>query len=77
MMRELIETFRKPSAEVLAQRELEEARRQLLAAHSAMEYYQSMVSYHTGRIERLEAQGHSYCTSRRESQQITNSQALQ
>jgi len=47
--------FRKPSAAMLAQAELEEAQRQLLAAQSAAEYAQRMASYHEARIKRLKA----------------------
>jgi hypothetical protein len=46
--------FAKPSADVLAVVELEEARRQLLAAQSALEYAASMVDYNTNRVARLE-----------------------
>jgi putative NIF3 family GTP cyclohydrolase 1 type 2 len=45
--------FRVPSAETLAAQELEEAKRQLLAAHTALDYAQSMVEYRTRQIERL------------------------
>ena len=54
MFKELIQTFRKPSAEIIAQAELEEARRQLLAAQSGSEYAKALVLYHTQRIERLQ-----------------------
>lgn len=47
--------FTKPSARSLAQIELEEARRQLLAAQTAKEYAESMANYHSTRISRLEA----------------------
>jgi hypothetical protein len=53
MLKDLIEMFRKPSAKVLAQRELEEAQRQLLQAQSAQEWAASQVTYHTTRIARL------------------------
>ena len=42
------------SPEVLAARELDEARRQLLQAQSAEEYAHSMAAYHQARIARLE-----------------------
>ena len=45
--------FATPSAEVLALRELEAARRSLLEAQSAREYADSMVKYHDARIARL------------------------
>ena len=38
---------------MLAQRELEQARRQLLEAESAAEYAEAMSVYHRTRIERL------------------------
>ena len=46
--------FRPASPEVLAARELDEARRQLLAAESAAEYADAMCVYHEARIERLQ-----------------------
>lgn len=55
MFRELIETFSKPSAKSLAQRELEEAQRQLLAANTAAEYAIRLGQYHNDRIKRLKA----------------------
>ena len=51
----LLGAYRTPSAATLAQRELEESRRQLLAAHSASEYYAAMVQVHRTRIARLTA----------------------
>ena len=42
-----------PPAQVLAVQELEEAKRQLLAALSAQEYAASMVQYNTSRVNRL------------------------
>ena len=42
-----------PSAEVLALRELEEAKRRLLQAQSGREYAASMCKYHEDRIKRL------------------------
>ena len=55
MIKQLIETFRKPSAAVLAQHELENAQRSLLEAHSAVEYSKSMVTYNESRVARLSA----------------------
>lgn len=46
--------FRPASPEVLAARELDDARRQLLQAQSAEEYAHSMAAYHQRRIARLE-----------------------
>lgn len=45
--------FYKPSAEVLARLELEDAKRALLEAQSGMEYAKAMVMYRTEQIERL------------------------
>lgn len=53
MFKELLETFRKPSAKVLAQAELEEAQRQLLIAQSSAEYATRASDYHLDRIKRL------------------------
>ena len=39
----------------LMQRELDQAHRSLLEAHSAREYAESMVAYHQARIARLSA----------------------
>ena len=46
--------FTKPSADVLALVELEDARRQLLMWRGALEYAASMVDYNTKRVARLE-----------------------
>ena len=46
--------FRPAPAQVLAARELDDARRQLLQAQSAEEYAHSMAAYHQARISRLE-----------------------
>lgn len=54
MIKELIQTFRKPSAEIIAQAELEEARRQLLAAQSASEYANGIILYRKTQITRLQ-----------------------
>ena len=45
--------FVKPSAEVLAQIEYDDARRELLQAQSTLELYESYVTYHQQRIARL------------------------
>ncbi len=55
MIKQFIETFRKPSAKSLAQRELEEARRELLQANTAAEYALRLSQYHGDRIKRLTA----------------------
>ena len=44
-----------PSADVMAQRELEEARRELLEAQTAHEWAKSRVDFNLSRIRRLEA----------------------
>lgn len=54
-MKEILDLFRKPSAKVIAQRELEEAQRQLLQAQTAAEYAARLAQYHTDRIRRLSA----------------------
>lgn len=53
MIKEFIQNFRNPSAAILAQRELEEAQRQLLSAQSGAEYAKALVLYNSQRIERL------------------------
>ncbi len=45
--------FAAPSAEVIALKELEDAKRALLEAHTGREYAASMVTYHESRIRRL------------------------
>lgn len=52
-LREIIDLFRPPRAEVLAERELEDARRKLLEAMSGLEYANAMVEYHRSRVQRL------------------------
>lgn len=47
--------FRKPAPRDLAQRELEDAQRELLAAQSSAEYARRVAEYHTDRIKRLTA----------------------
>ena len=47
------EMFRTPTADELAKREYDEARRQLLVSQSAAEYHQSMIEYHIKRLLRL------------------------
>jgi hypothetical protein len=42
-----------PSPEVIALRELEESRRELLAAYNQQEYATKMVEFHKGKIKRL------------------------
>ncbi|MDP2263255.1 MAG: hypothetical protein Q8K24_08865 [Hydrogenophaga sp.] len=52
-MKKLLDMFRKPSAMRLAQAELEDAERELLAARSAREYAAAIVSYQEQRVARL------------------------
>lgn len=54
-MEELKALWRKPSPAILAARELDDARRELLAAQSAAEYADAMVVFHQARIDRLSA----------------------
>lgn len=49
----VLNPFRKPSPEMMATQELEDARRALLEAQTGMEYAKAMVSYRTEQIERL------------------------
>ena len=53
MLKKITSLFRAPSAEALAIRELDEAKRELLVAVRHAEYYASMVRYHQTRISRL------------------------
>jgi hypothetical protein len=53
MIEKLKEFFRTPDANALAQRELEEARRELLRSMSAQDYFNRIVQYHEDRIKRL------------------------
>lgn len=55
MIKEFLETFRRPSARTLAVRELEEAQRQQLSALSAAEYAKNLAIYQAERIKRLTA----------------------
>lgn len=45
--------FKTPTADELAKREYDEARRELLMSQSAAEYHQSMIEYHIKRLLRL------------------------
>ena len=54
----LKKVYTTPSAETIALRELEEAKRQLLEAQSGREYADSMCKYHEARIKRLTAYLH-------------------
>jgi hypothetical protein len=62
MIRELVNwvknAYTTPTAESLALRELEEAKRRLLEAQTAREYAESMCKYREAQIERLTAYLH-------------------
>jgi len=51
----VLDVFRKPTAQQIAERDLEEARRQLLKAQSHAEYWRRMADYYSDTIKRLEA----------------------
>lgn len=51
----LTKLFRKPCAEELAQRELDESRRSLLEAERYRDYYGKMCEFHQSRIRSLQA----------------------
>jgi len=53
MLDQLKRMFKTPTADQLAQREYDEARRELLLSQSAAEYHQSMIEYHIKRLLRL------------------------
>lgn len=53
MLNQLKQMFKTPTADELANREYDEARRELLVSQSAAEYHQSMIDYHIKRLLRL------------------------
>jgi hypothetical protein len=53
MLNQLKQFFTTPTADQLAQREYDDARRELLISQSAAEYHQSMIEYHIKRLLRL------------------------
>ena len=53
MLDQLKQFFKTPTADQLAQREYDEARRELLLSQSAAEYHQSMIEFHIKRLLRL------------------------
>ena len=53
MLTEFLRVFKKPTAAVLAQSELEEAQRQLLIAQSGLDFARSSVNYNRERVTRL------------------------
>lgn len=67
MIRETInwlkDVYSIPSAEVIALKELEEAKRKLLEAQTGREYADSMCKYHEARIKRLTAYLHAVTES--------------
>ena len=52
-MEHIMSFFRTPSAEILAMRELEDAKRRLLSYQSTLEYADAMCRYNKERIHRL------------------------
>ena len=54
-MKFLAPLFNRPNAEAIAKAELEDARRELLAAESSAEYARQIAVYNKARIERLTA----------------------
>lgn len=55
MFKRLTEITRSPGSDAMALRELEDAKRALLEAQSALEYTAAMVGYHSKRVVRLKA----------------------
>lgn len=53
MFRALLDSCRKPSAEALAQRELDDTKRDLVVSQRTRDYYAKMVEFHEMRIARL------------------------
>ena len=53
MLDQLKRMFKTPTADQLAPREYDDARRELLLSQSAAEYHQSMIEYHIKRLLRL------------------------
>lgn len=54
-MKYLMQLFTVPEAKILAQRELEDAKRKLLDAQTGREYADSMCKYREAQIKRLTA----------------------
>ncbi len=55
LMSRLANTFRLPSADLMAVKELEEAKRSLLQMQSSQDYAKRMCEYHADRVKRLTA----------------------
>ena len=53
MIKDFVRLFARPSAEVMAREELEDAHRQFLRAQSGLDYARRMVEYQSDRITRL------------------------
>jgi len=53
MLDQIKQVFTTPTADELAKREYDEARRELLVSQSAAEYHNSMIEYHIKRLLRL------------------------
>lgn len=53
MLDQIKQVFKTPTADELAKREYDEARRELLMSQSAAEYHESMIEYHVKRLLRL------------------------
>ena len=51
----MMKYFTLPTADSMAVKELEEAKRELLRSQSALDYTKRMVEYHQDRIKRLSA----------------------
>jgi hypothetical protein len=51
----MMKYFTLPTADSMAAKELEEAKRELLRSQSALDYTKRMVEYHQDRIKRLSA----------------------
>ena len=51
----MMKYFTLPTADSMAVKELEEAKRELLRSQSALDYIKRMVEYHQDRIKRLSA----------------------
>lgn len=55
MIKHIKNALRSPSAEAIALRELESAKRELLQMHDTQEYAAKMVEFYQGKVRRLTA----------------------
>lgn len=55
MIKQIKAIFEQPSAELLAQKQLEDAKRRLLEEQEASEFHARMVEFHLAKIKRLTA----------------------